>query len=102
MSSECSKYLETIFDLTSVRGGLNAGKCFDDVVPAVVSGAIMGAGGGVQGAALGAVGLGVGRALSSPNCGDGAKAPITLLRERLAPSEPDPAVALPSDVPLAI
>lgn len=79
MPSEC---LETLFDLTSVRGGFDAGRCFDDVWPWAAGGAVAGATTGI-GAALGAAGGGGAAALTSVNCGDGSRSPATMLRESL-------------------
>lgn len=75
--------LECVVDLDSVRGGFDAGRCFDDVWPWAAGGALAGAPSGPWGAGLGALGGGGAAALASPNCGDGSRSPATMLRESL-------------------
>lgn len=80
---------ECAVDLDSVRGGFDAGRCFDDVWPWAAGGALAGAPSGPWGAGLGALGGGGAAALASPNCGDGSRSPATMLRESLtSPTSP--------------
>jgi hypothetical protein len=91
MSSKLSECLETIDDLTSVFGGFDAGKCFDDVWPWAAGGAGAGAlmSGGLgapAGALIGGVAAGGPAFMTSPNCGSDGKSPATILREGAANS----------------
>ena len=69
--------------LATVCGGFNGGKCFDDVAPWAVGGAVAGAGGGFAGAGLGALGGGGAAFLTSPNCGSNGNSPMTNIRQSL-------------------
>jgi hypothetical protein len=85
MSSERSECLETIDDLTSVRGGFDAGRCFDDVWPWAASGAVGFAAGPWTGVGTMAAG-GAAAAMTSANCGDGQRSPATMLRQGISDS----------------
>jgi len=82
---------EIIVDLTSVYGGFNAGKCFDDTWPWAAGGAALGAWSG-GGAIAGAVAGGVPAAATSVNCGNGTDSPATMLRNAMSanPSSGEP------------
>lgn len=69
-----------LLELSSVRGGFDAGRCFDDVWPvaATAAGAAALTGGGALAwGAMGALGAGA----ISTNCGDGQRSPARMLRE---------------------
>jgi len=89
MSSERSECLETINDLNSVRGGFDAGRCFDDVWPWAASGAVGFAAGPWTGVGTMAASGGA-AAMTSVNCGDGQRSPATMLREGISNSMSNP------------
>jgi len=93
-----TEIFETVLDLTSVRGGFDAGKCVDDVWPWAAGGALSGGRNPVA-RTLGFVGGAGAGSLASPNCGENGKSPATLLREALpSGSGPRPSPASGSAV----
>lgn len=73
---------ETVLDLTSVRGGFDGAKCFDDTWPWAVAGAASGGRNPVM-RTVGFVGGAGAGSLASANCGEGGRSPATILRETL-------------------
>ncbi|HSS00397.1 MAG TPA: hypothetical protein VLM79_25235 [Kofleriaceae bacterium] len=75
---------EAVLDLSTVRGGFDAGNCADDVWPWAAGGAMTGGRNPVM-RTLGFVPGAGAASLASPNCGENGKSPATMLREGLTP-----------------
>lgn len=94
----CLETIDLDRELDRVCGGVaDPGQCFDSVAGWAAGGALAGSAGGPKGAALGALGGGGAAYLTTPACGDGTRAPLTMMRESL--SRPSQGGGEPQGVP---
>jgi len=92
---------ETVLDLSTVRGGFDAGKCADDVWPWAVGGAASGGRNPVM-RTVGFVSGAGAASLASPNCGENGRSPATMLREGLTPASAGSGTRPASNVPAPV